>query len=140
MTTTPTVGACPNPEECTRKDCYKLRLHKAKKELEQSATPTESWEKEFKDKVEGNGWLEYEGDYETIKSFIRTQISLAEQRGREEAVEYILEHGKLRVTPNNDEDTVKAFLLKRFADKNYRMATLDLLEQARQGTSTSSPE
>lgn len=48
------------------------------------------------------------------------------------ATEYIWEHGeKIKVTADNNDDFVKAFLLERFADGEYRVVTKELLDEAK---------
>lgn len=65
-------------------------------------TSNTDWEKEWEEsevckRIAGlesfaiaHGWTGFQG--ETVPDFIRTQISLAEKRGAEKAVEYIMEH------------------------------------------------
>lgn len=92
-----------------------------------SATPTESWEEEFDKKfkhvhhplIQADNILR---DTSGIKDFIRTQLSLAEQRGREEAVDYCLAHFTTDAISVRHPDNMKVW------------------NAARQGTSTSSPE
>ena len=41
-------------------------------------TPT-NWEEEFRNKITGNGWLDYEGSYEEIIVEVRTLLAAARQ-------------------------------------------------------------